>query len=157
IQPRRQHLPQARERFQREAEITGRLEHPGVVPVYCIGHDSAGHPYYTMRLIEGRTLADAIEEFHAGRCRSGHQGLRGLLNRFIAVCQTIAYAHSRGVIHRDLKPGNILLGDYGETLVIDWGLARRLDDQESARPTGTEESRDEGSGPTQTGKGLGTW
>jgi serine/threonine-protein kinase len=157
IQPRRQHLPQARQRFQREAEITGRLEHPGVVPVYSIGHDSSGQPYYTMRLIEGRTLAQAIEEFHAVRGRPTHRELRALLNRFVAVCQTIGYAHSRGVIHRDLKPSNILLGDYGETLVIDWGLARRLDDREVARPIGAEESLAEGSSPTQTGKQLGTW
>src|SRR5262245_15394384 len=124
IQERRKHLPEDRERFPREAEITGRLEHPGIVPVYSVGQDTAGQPYYTMRLRAGRTLAEALETLPQGaqRPRSAGErtpGLRALLTRFIAVSHTIGYAHSRGVIHRDLKPSNVLLGDYGETPVTD--------------------------------------
>ena len=121
--------PHSRARFLVEAEITGKLEHPGVIPVYGLGHDPSGRPFYAMRLVKGESLKEAVARFH----RAGGPGrdpreralaLRRLLGRFIAVCNTIAYAHSRGVIHRDLKPGNVLLGPFGETLVIDWGLAK---------------------------------
>jgi serine/threonine-protein kinase len=115
----------AQDRFEREAEITGRLEHPGIVPIYSKGRDAAGRPYYGMRFVRGRTFEDAVAAFQAlppGRDRD--LALRQLLTRFVAVCQTVAYAHSRGVIHRDLKPQNIMLGPYGETLVLDWGLAK---------------------------------
>ncbi|MFN5468528.1 MAG: protein kinase domain-containing protein [Pirellulaceae bacterium] len=119
-----------RQRFLSEAEITGRLEHPGIVPVYSLGHHADGRPYYAMRLITGEdtgTLQQAIERLHAeGKLSSEQfeQGTRELLGRLVNVCETIAYAHGRGVLHRDLKPANILLGPYGETLVVDWGLAR---------------------------------
>src|SRR5215467_10893128 len=108
-------------RFVREAEITGGLEHPGIVPVYGLGQYADGRPFYAMRFIQGETLKDAIVKYHAG---DTGVTLRGLLTRFVAVCNTIAYAHSRGVIHRDLKPSNIMLGKYGETLVVDWGMAK---------------------------------
>jgi serine/threonine protein kinase len=119
-----------RQRFLSEAEITGRLEHPGIVPVYSLGHHADGRPYYSMRLIAGEdtgTLQLAIERLHQERQVSKgqfEQGTRELLGRLVTVCETIAYAHGRGVLHRDLKPANILLGPYGETLVVDWGLAR---------------------------------
>src|SRR4051812_48685202 len=122
--------PDSRARFLLEAEVTGRLEHPGVVPVYGLGCNARGHPFYAMRLVKGDTLKEAIERFHAAEdggtrdSRRRNLELRQLLNRFVAVCNVIAYAHSRGVIHRDLKPANILLGPYGETLVVDWGLAK---------------------------------
>ena len=121
-------------RFMREARITAQLEHPGIVPVHGLGIAKDGRPCYAMRFVEGRTLGEAIDAFHG----SGHSGmdasayrvgLRHLVQRFVAVCQTIAYAHSKGVIHRDIKPSNIMLGPYGETLVVDWGLARRLSEQ----------------------------
>jgi serine/threonine-protein kinase len=117
-----------RRRFLREAEIAGGLEHPGVVPVYGLTRDADGRPSYAMRLVRGQTLQEAIRRLHDPGAARGNPGLllRQLLNRFVAVCNTMAYAHSRGVIHRDLKPANILLGDYGETLVIDWGVAKRL-------------------------------
>ena len=120
-----------RRRFVREAEITGNLEHPGIVPVYSLGEFADGRPYYAMRLIRGVDLRMAIEDFHAkGASRSEKElEFRQLLSRFVTVCQAIDYAHSRGVIHRDLKPGNIMLGDYGETLVVDWGLAKTLHGQ----------------------------
>jgi eukaryotic-like serine/threonine-protein kinase len=110
-----------RDRFVREAEVTGALEHPGIVPVYGLGRHADGRPYYAMRLIRGETLQDAIKKLHAGE--PGYT-LRGLLTRFVAVCNAVAYAHSRGVIHRDLKPANVMLGPFGETLVVDWGLAK---------------------------------
>ncbi len=120
----------ARQRFLREAAITGRLQHPGIVPIYGVGRDDDG-PFYTMPLIEGQTLQEAIDGFHKDESLVGDPGgrglrLRGLLQRFITVCNTVAYAHDQGVVHRDLKPSNIMLGAYGETLVLDWGLAKRL-------------------------------
>jgi serine/threonine protein kinase len=127
IQPALAQSHEVRERFLREAEITGKLEHPGIVPVYGLGHDAAGQPFYAMRLVRGQSFQEASQEFHE---RPGdprrYFGLefQKLLRRFLHVCQTVAYAHSRGVIHRDLKPENILLGPFGETLVVDWGLAR---------------------------------
>jgi serine/threonine-protein kinase len=129
IRPDRLHET-ARRRFLREATITARLQHPGIVPIYGLGQDRDG-PFYTMRFIEGQTLQEAIDAFHADEASgrdSGRRALkfRGLIQQFIAVCNTIAYAHDQGVIHRDLKPANIMLGPYGETLVMDWGLAKRL-------------------------------
>jgi serine/threonine-protein kinase len=121
--------PQSRLRFLMEAEITGGLEHPGIVPVYGLGTYAEGRPFYAMRFIRGDSLKEAVERFHADEARRRDPGeraleLRGLLGRFIDVCDAIEYAHSRGVLHRDLKPGNIMLGKYGETLVVDWGLAK---------------------------------
>ncbi len=127
----------SRSRFLLEAEITGGLEHPGVVPVYALGQYADGRPFYAMRFIRGDSLKDAIERFHnprstpsrggrAGRARERTLQLRKLLGRFIAVCQAIQYAHDRGVLHRDLKPSNIMLGKYGETLVVDWGMAKAV-------------------------------
>jgi WD40 repeat protein/serine/threonine protein kinase len=119
----------SRTRFELEAEITGGLEHPGIVPVYGLGHYADGRPYYAMRFIRGNSLKEAADEFHAAD-RPGRDpterslALRQLLRRFIDVCNAMEYAHSKGVLHRDLKPGNIMLGRYGETLVVDWGLAK---------------------------------
>ncbi len=121
--------PHARSRFVFEAEVTGRLEHPAVIPVYGFGCDSSGRPYYAMRFVEGRSLQEAIAEFHATDGPSGAERvvvLRRLLGHFITVCRAVHYAHSRGVIHRALTPANIVVGAFGETLVVDWGNARRL-------------------------------
>jgi eukaryotic-like serine/threonine-protein kinase len=123
IRPDRRLDEAVRQRFLNEAAITGQLEHPGVVPIYALEEDETGRPYYAMRFIQGRTLTQAIADCHA---RPTPLGLRGLLQRFVSVCQTMAYAHNKGVIHRDLKPDNIMLGDYGETLVVDWGLAKQM-------------------------------
>ena len=131
---RRPHAGDAGRRFLREGEITGGLEHPGVVPVYGLTRDADGQPCYAMRFIRGQTLQEAIARFHEADEAGRGLALRQLLGRFVAVCNTIAYAHSRGVIHRDLKPANIMLGDYGETLVVDWGLAKRLDRPGEAQP-----------------------
>jgi serine/threonine-protein kinase len=152
--------PHSRERFVSEAEITGRLEHPGIVPVYGLGRDADGQPFYAMRFVRGETLQDAIARFH-GAGRPGDPGeralgLRHLLGCLVAVCNTVAYAHSRGVLHRDLKPSNVLLGAYGETLVVDWGLAKPY--QPPGAGPGAEAAGAEGrSGPaTQTGTVMGT-
>ncbi|HEY0250560.1 MAG TPA: serine/threonine-protein kinase, partial [Kofleriaceae bacterium] len=110
--------PALRGRFDREARITARLQHPAVVPVYEAGTFGDGRSFYTMPLVPGKTLHDAIVE--AG---SLAQRLR-LMPKVRAVADAIAYAHSRGVIHRDLKPSNVLVGEFGETIVIDWGLAK---------------------------------
>ena len=121
----------SRDRFMIEAEITGGLEHPGIVPVYGLGVYPDGRPYYAMRFIRGDSLKDAIDQFHKADPASLNSGqrvviLRSLLRRFLEVCDAISYAHSRGMIHRDLKPANVMLGKYGETIVVDWGLAKVL-------------------------------
>ena len=131
LQDRRAADPGSRQRFLVEAEITARLEHPGVVPVYALFTDDRGGPAYAMRFVQGPTLWDAIGEYHAGP--PDPVAFRRLLQSFIQVCQTVAYAHTRGVIHRDLKPQNILLGKFGETLVVDWGLAKVVGRVEEAR------------------------
>lgn len=135
--------PDSRHRFLQEAEVTGRLEHPGIVPVYSLGRDDQGHPCYAMRFIRGRTLEEAIGEFHEGEAARGdsieqYHALRGLIRRLESVCNTIAYAHSRGALHCDIKPKNIMLGKYGETLVVDWGLARPFDRSQEDRARGEE-------------------
>lgn len=114
-------------RFQREAEITGHLEHPNVVPLYMSGtNDETGLPFYVMRFLGKQTLAEAIREYHARRAVHVDDPieLHRLLNSFLDVCQAIAFAHSRGVIHRDLKPENVALDNFGQVLVLDWGLAK---------------------------------
>ncbi len=157
--------PESRARFQIEAEVTARLEHPGIVPVYAIGCNERGEPFYVMRFIKGDSFKEAVRQFHAGRggrgLRDGETGFRlqQLLRRFIGVCDTIEYAHSRGVIHRDLKPSNVIMGKYGETLVVDWGLAkfvgrdeqRNVKDELTLRP-----SSHSGSTDTIAGLAVGT-
>jgi WD40 repeat protein/tRNA A-37 threonylcarbamoyl transferase component Bud32 len=122
----------SRRRFLREAAITARLQHPGIVPVYGLTRDEAGRPCYAMRFVEGEPLKEAIESYHAAGPEGRNLALRQLLGRFVAVCKTVAYAHSQGVVHLDLKPANIMLGDFDETLVVDWGLARPFGQGEAA-------------------------
>jgi WD40 repeat protein/serine/threonine protein kinase len=167
--------PLSRGRFVREAEITGGLEHPGIVPVYGLGQYGDGRPFYAMRFIQGETLKDAIARYHSAspvasapgelgaltQPRSPEFELRALLTRFVAVCNTIAYALSRGVIHRDIKPANIMLGKYGETLIVDWGLAKALADSPARSASeGVPEPalvpRLAEIGETQAGAALGT-
>jgi serine/threonine-protein kinase len=158
--------PGHRSRFLREAEITGRLEHPGVVPVYGLGQYADGRPFYAMRFIKGDSLKDAIRAFHGTDGERGkapespaarNLAFRQLLGRFVDVCNAVAYAHSRGVLHRDLKPGNIMLGKYGETLIVDWGLARALDQPEDESTTSRPAlESDPAAGLTRAGSVLGT-
>jgi tetratricopeptide (TPR) repeat protein/tRNA A-37 threonylcarbamoyl transferase component Bud32 len=163
MQPRHADDPEVLRRFLREAEITAQLEHPGIVPVYGVVRDADGQPCYAMRFIQGDSLDEAIQEFHQAdkgeRDPSARSlALRQLLQRFITVCNTIAYAHSRGVIHRDLKPGNIMLGKYGETLVVDWGLARTFERSAPERAGGEETLTPAAGTPEQTqlGQAQGT-
>jgi eukaryotic-like serine/threonine-protein kinase len=161
LRPERADQPAMWGRFLREAQVTGQLEHPGIVPVYELGRRSDDdQPFYTMRFVRGRTLAEAAKSFHERRKReeAGPLEFRALLAAFVGVCNAVAYAHSRGVLHRDLKPQNVVLGDYGEVMVLDWGLAKvvgETDGDEAAdRPPVAlaEGSRDE----TVAGQVLGT-
>ncbi|MCD0457847.1 serine/threonine protein kinase [Roseiconus lacunae] len=121
------------QRFRREAEITGQLEHPNIVSLHFFGNDEAtGEAFYAMPYVGRRTLADAIEEYY-DRIDAGENaalGLHRLLTIFVDICHAIAYAHSRGVIHRDLKPDNIALDDFGRVTVLDWGIAKLVEDGE---------------------------
>ncbi|NVB82666.1 MAG: serine/threonine protein kinase [Kofleriaceae bacterium] len=111
-------------RFQREALITARLQHPGIVPVYEAGRWPTGEPFFAMKLVSGRPLDKVIAE------ATKLEERLAIIPRLAAACDAIAYAHSQRIIHRDLKPGNVLVGDFGETVVIDWGLAKDLDAQD---------------------------
>jgi serine/threonine-protein kinase len=151
----------SRQRFVAEAEITGGLEHPGIVPVYGLGTYGGGRPYYAMRFIKGDSLKEAIERFHADPALKGDPSrrsfeLRKLLRRFLDVCNAIDYAHSRGVIHRDLKPANIILGRHGETLVVDWGLAKAIGRADPSVGEQTIAPSSGGSSETLPGSALGT-
>ena len=156
--------PEIRARFMLEAELTGRLEHPGIVPVYGLGQYANGRPFYAMRFIRGDSLRESIERFHKAdelglNAGEWTLGMRSLLGRFIDVCDAVEYAHSRGVLHRDLKPGNVMLGKYGETLVVDWGLAKvlgREDDQALSDEPTLRPTSGSGSAPTQMGSAVGT-
>jgi serine/threonine protein kinase len=164
IQKPRARDPESQRRFLLEAEITARLEHPGVVPVHSLVQDESGQPCYAMRFIQGESLRDAIHKFHEADKTKRDPGerslaLRQMLNQFNAVCKTIAYAHSRGIIHRDIKPGNIMLGKYGETLVVDWGLAKFRGRPEEQKDQGEPSLRPllgSGGESTQEGLAVGT-
>ena len=134
-----------RARFEREVWITARLQHPAIVPIYEAGTFPDGSTFYTMRLVPGRSLADAISEATTLEAR-----LR-LLPHVRAAAEAVAYAHSRGVIHRDLKPGNVLVGEFGETVVIDWGLAKQAGDADEDLPVRTSKPN-----LTRTGSVVGT-
>ncbi len=123
-----------RQRFLHEAKITSQLQHPGVVPVHELGTADSGESYYVMKLLEGDTLRKHIRDQHAAASHANHRwtastlyaALVPLLDRFIHICNAVAYAHQRGIIHRDLKPANVMVGGFGETIVVDWGLAKRF-------------------------------
>ena len=153
-----------RARFLAEAEITGKLEHPGIIPIYGLGTYADGRPFYAMRLIRGDktgSLMDAIARFYKEPDPAGRVvEFRGLLRRFLDVCNALSYAHSKGVLHRDLKPDNILLGPYGETLVVDWGLAKAAGRADPVAPADGDHVRLNLSGselsPTMAGGAMGT-
>lgn len=118
----------SRSRLLFEAEVTAGLEHPGVVPVYSRGDDASCRPYFTMRYIRGENLSEAADSHLKGATtRVRARVLRRLIDRLVDVCYTVDFANRRGIIHRDLTPRNIMLGHHGETLVVDWGLARMLE------------------------------
>ena len=158
----------AARRFLREARLTAQLEHPGIAPVHEIGRRADGRLYYTQKLVRGRTFARALAEADtlADRLR--------LVPHFAGICQAVAYAHERGIIHRDLKPANVMVGELGETVVLDWGLAKRRGEAElgeaaappastgaAGAPTGASPAVNryaggDGGGTTQQGTLLGT-
>ena len=148
-------------RFLQEAKITGQLEHPGIIPVYELVCARDGRqPFYTMRFVRGRTLSASARDYHAKRL-AGHADaleLPALLNAFVMVCNTVAYAHSRGVIHRDLKGQNVIMGDFGEVVVLDWGLAKLVSqpDDEAQAPAVVIHEVGVDSGHTVPGQALGT-
>jgi serine/threonine protein kinase/Flp pilus assembly protein TadD len=127
-----------RERFVLEAELTGRLEHPGVVPVYDLALDRNDEPYYVMKFVRGRSMKDMVKAYFRKSKRakakdgdlsaddddSRELQMQRLLDSFVSLCETVGYAHERGIIHRDIKPENVMVGAFGETLVLDWGLAK---------------------------------
>jgi serine/threonine-protein kinase len=160
IRPDKAQHPEAWQRFLKEAQLTGQLEHPNIVPVYEVARREADQaPFYTMRLVRGQTLREAIADYHQRR-RDGRasplERMR-LLGAFVSVCHAIGYAHSRGVIHRDLKPENIMLGGFGEVIVLDWGLAKLVDQPDDGSDTPaaavTEQARTDA---TVAGRVLGT-
>ena len=127
--PKALNNPRIVERFLEEAQITGQLEHPGIVPIYDVGYQENGTPFYAMKLLKGGNLEEAIEAMHVLPRGSTERQLAftRLLRQFIAVCQAVGFAHDKGVLHRDLKPLNVMIGHFGETLVLDWGLAKVID------------------------------
>jgi serine/threonine protein kinase len=151
--------PRQRARFVEEAQVTAQLEHPNIVPVHELGRDARGAIYFTMKLVKGRSLAEILalppdgEETHS---------LGELLQIFLKVCDGVAFAHSRGVVHRDLKPANIMVGDFGEVLVMDWGIARILGHEEIVGEddgTGVQSSRHDTDSPglhTVAGSTMGS-
>ena len=155
-------------RFVREAQVTAQLAHPNVVPVYGLEETDQGNPALTMKLIRGDTFADYIKQCSSvlGTPDYDHErhGLNGRIGHFLRVCDAIAYSHSRGVVHRDLKPANLMLGAYGEVYVMDWGIARLMDDPEEGpsfatleETTGsTDISADVHEMKTQVGAMMGT-
>ena len=156
-----------RDRFALEAEVTGRLEHPGVVPLYGFGCTEDDRLFYAMRYIDGQTLDDAIDRYfakvdHPDRNSDDESELGvefpRLLANFVSVCKTIAYAHNRGIVHRDIKPANVMLGRFGETIVVDWGLAVPVIRDERFKVSGEETlmpSTSSNSG-NSSGHGAGT-
>jgi len=126
--------PRLRARFEREARVTGQLEHPGIVSVHDMGELPGGGLWFTMKEIRGRTLSSVIQELHAASTPDGWGAtsdgftLGRLVEAFARICEAVGYAHSRGVLHRDIKPSNLMVGPFGEVLVMDWGLARVADD-----------------------------
>ena len=114
-------------RFIEEAQITAQLEHPNVVPVHDLGLDPEGRVYFAMKYVRGQSLEQILTKRRKGDEETVAEfGLRRLLDVFLQVCHAIEYAHARGVVHRDLKPANIMVGDFGEVLVMDWGIAKLM-------------------------------
>lgn len=148
--------PNMLERFRREAQITAQLAHPGTVPLYDF-HEESGRAFYTMRFVRGRTLTELICDYHENRHADEEQPsaeFLKLLRTFVSVCNTIAFAHSRDIIHRDVKGDNILIGDFGEVIVVDWGVAKKLGSEDEITVTGDEVGKD--ASATVQGQRVGT-
>ncbi|MGE3820849.1 MAG: serine/threonine-protein kinase, partial [Isosphaeraceae bacterium] len=162
--PSRAGFAVVRERFLKEALLTARLDHPGIAPVYGQGDAPDGRPYYAMRLVEGETLQDRIDEHYQRFPRGSNTserslGFRRLLGQLVSVCNTVAYAHDEGVLHRDLKPSNVKIGRFDRVVVLDWGLARTPSPDVGADggPGVVADDFPPLPNATTPGQGLGTW
>jgi len=144
-------------RFSKEAEILAHLAHPNIVPIHAIGVDAQSRPFYAMKLVKGRTLQAVLNAIHDGDAAAVKEYTRAaLLTVFRKVCDAMAFAHAKGVLHRDLKPENIMVGEYGEVLVMDWGLAKVLGGKENVG-AGRSQANDSGDyGITMEGEVMGT-
>lgn len=145
--------PATRARFVREARVTGQLEHPSIVPLYDLA--GGAEPFYVMRFVSGRTLAEAATDYHRRRANktAGPLDLNTLLDAFVSVCRAVAFAHARDVLHRDLKGQNIVVGEYGEVFLLDWGLAKPAGEADAPWTT----AWDDGGGEmTAPGSAVGT-
>lgn len=128
LQPQFQNLETYQKRFLREARVTAQIPHPSTIPVYELSRDSEGNAYFTMKKLRGRDLSDILDKIAEGDAETIQKYPRDvLLNVLIHCSQCLAFAHNQGVVHRDMKPGNIMIGDYGEIMVLDWGLAKVWD------------------------------
>jgi WD40 repeat protein/serine/threonine protein kinase len=137
--------PKARERFIREARLTARLQHPSIVPIYEVGSWPSGEPFYSMKMVSGRTLAQLIKE------KKNLAERLTLLPVVLDCCEAIAYAHAHHIIHRDIKPQNVLVGDFGETIVIDWGLAKETGNREQGTGNEADGPEDDSQGTSPEG------
>lgn len=125
LQPQFQNLETYQKRFLREARVTAQIPHPATIPVYELSRDSDGNPYFTMKKLGGRDLCDILDQISAGHEPTIQQfKLEDLIDVLVQVAQCLAFSHARGVVHRDMKPANIMIGEYGEVVVLDWGLAK---------------------------------
>ncbi len=128
LQPQFQNLETYQKRFLREARVTAQIPHPATIPVYELSRDADGNAYFTMKKLGGRDMSDILDQISANHQPTVEQyPLEALLNVLIQAAQCLAYAHDTGVVHRDMKPANIMIGDYGEVMVLDWGLAKVWD------------------------------
>lgn len=160
----RAHRPRSRTRFMREARIQGQLEHPAIVPVYDLAQTADGRPYFTMKRVTGVTLEEVVAGLRKGNAKLEESySRRRLLEAFARVCLAVAYVHESGVLHRDLKPANVMLGRFGEVYLLDWGLAKLLEeDQDPPLPPDDAPGDFEGTtlddhdGRTAAGELLGT-
>jgi serine/threonine protein kinase len=146
-------------RLSREAEVLAHLAHPNIVPVYNKGCDDAGRPFYAMKLVKGRSLQDILNLIRAGDPAAvAEYPTPALLTMFRKVCDAMAFAHSQQILHRDLKPDNVMVGEYGEVLVMDWGLAKRIgeDPEETGSGVSSQPTQQDDFGMTMEGEVVGT-
>jgi len=149
-------------RFLFEAQIMGQLEHPCIVPLHDLGRNEAGELFSVMKLVHGSSLKQRLVAFHTSKSADWprHVEFRRLLEAFVSICQAVAYAHSRGVLHRDIKPDNVMLGDFGEAMLLDWGLAKAMDKPDGAADnsatSGRVRSTSGNSTATQAGAVMGS-
>ncbi|MBI4577201.1 MAG: protein kinase [Planctomycetes bacterium] len=145
---------ESRDRFIEEAQVASQLQHPNIVPVYDVGLDGAdAHPYFTMRLVDGQTLTEIL----ARRAREGSPSLVRLLQVFLDVCRAVHYAHVKGVLHRDLKPDNVMVGPFGEVYVMDWGVAKLVGSAAEGVSTREKDRKESGVVSSRSISGEATW